>query len=573
MTTAFNLPGVTRGGVVLGGPSMTPPGNRVAWGVDEAAGAFSAQLYNLMPDAMEGKPVDLAELSDGVRRKVVELLLQRASGNFMLPEPGRRWLFRTAEMYGEWGRLRRIASAVRPSRGASLYVPEGANDEFKQVQQRARTDLCWLIVNIGAQSLFVENFRASTKARSEKAWDTWKRNRMKVRQHAMHRTVLTCGYGYLMVDVDKQERATYVPWSPLRTFAWYPDDWTDEDPSMIQAWPGLVLRLDRPNRLSVYDGYQVWRWRITDHSASGIGEFRRAELVNEIGRQPYPAGIRTEDPDEAHPPIVRFVGRSDLLGDPIGVVEPVIPMQQRVEETVFGSLLAQTYAAFRQRWAAGMVPYRDADGNELPVEIIPYQSMITSSSTETRFGEFGQTEMRGFVESNEQHIRFGAAVAQSPPQALLGSMDNVGADGLAAAEMGNQRQSSEYKDGLGEGWSQVLREGARAEGDQGAADDYDAETIWRDTEARSLQSMAQALGTLASSLGVPQRELWKWLPGVDDGTINAWVKAADEQAERSPFAGIAADIKAGVGSPQQGDPDAPDVEADEPQDGPGTERR
>lgn len=584
MTTAFNLPvpSSARGGLVLGGASMASPGNRVTWGIDDRDN-FTARLYNLLPDAMDGKPVDLSNLAADergsalLRRRVIELLIDRACGNYMLPEPGRRWLFRNAEMYGEWGRLRRIASAVRPSRGASLYVPDGASDEFKQVQQRARTDLCWLVVNIGAQALFVEDYRAdssdepaqssTTSTRSSKAWDTWKRNRMRVRQHAVHRTVLTCGYTYNYVDVNKRGEAVYIPWSPLRTFAWYPDDWTDEDPSMIQAWPGLVLRLDRPNRISVYDGYRVWRWRIADEATGGFGELRRIQLVNEIGVKDYPEALRGDE-ETAHPPVVRLVGRTDLIGDPIGAVEPIIPMQQRVEETVFGSLLAQTYAAFRQRWAAGMVPLKDADGNELPVEMIPFQSMITSSSTDTRFGEFGQTDLRGFAEMNEQHIRFGAAVAQAPPQSLLGSMDNVGADGLAAAEMGNQRQANEYKDTLGEGWAQMLREGARAEGDHDAADDVDSEVIWRDTEARSLQSMAQALGTLASSLGVPQRALWRWLPGVSPSELKEWAKLADEDAKRAPFAALAADIASGRGTPE-----AEPAEDPEELDGPGTERR
>lgn len=587
MSTAFNLPlpAATRGGVVLGGPSMPSPGNRVAWDTDSEASYFTARLYNLLPDAMDGKPVDLANLardergSELLRRRIIELLIDRACGNFMLPEPGRRWLFRTAELYGEWGRLRRIASAVRPSRGASLYVPDGANDEFRTIQARARTDLCALVVNIGVQSLYVEDYRAAPAAGDEEAdnddgtimgasastaWATWKRNRMMVRQHGVHRTVLTCGYSYMYVDVDKRGRAIYVPWSPLRTFAWYPEDWTDEDPSMIQAWPGLVLRLDRPNRISVYDGYRVWRWRIVDdHYEGGFGEFKRLRLVNEIGSQEYPAAFRGGE-EHAHPPVVRLVGRTDLIGDPVGIVEPTIPMQQRVEETVFGSLLAQTYAAFRQRWAAGMVPRRDADGNEIPIEIVPYQSLLTSSSPDTRFGEFGQTDLRGFSEMNDQHIRFGAAVAQAPPQAIHGSMDNVGADGLAAAEVGHQRQNREFQDCLGEGWAQMLREGARAEGED-EPDDVGSEVIWRDTEARSLQSMAQALGTLSSTLGVPQRALWRWLPGVGPGEIREWTRLADEEAARSPFAATAADIAAMR--------DAPETEPGEELDGPGTERR
>jgi hypothetical protein len=571
--TAFTIPASVSKGVVLGNSfSMPRPGDRRAWGVDEQS-YQNSRLHHLLPDALDGKPVDLATIGRNekesalLRRRVIELLIERAMGGFMLPEPGRRWLFRRTDHYGEWGRLRHIASAARPSRGNSLYVPEGADDEFLELQARARTDFCALLVNLITQNLYVSDFRAPDASSSSPAWKGWQRNKMNARQTGVHRTVATCGYSYAFVDADDRGDAVYLPWSPLRTFAWYPDDWTDEDPSMIQAWPSLVLRLDRPNRISVYDGYQCWRWRIREEYAGERDGFSRAQLVSEQECVPYRDGVKTDDPDAAHPPVVRLVGRTDLIGDPVGEVEPCIPVQERIEETVFSVLMAQTYAGFRQRWATGMVTPKNPDGSARPVSLIPFQSIVTNESADGRFGDFGTADLNGYVGLMELHLRFGAALSQAPPQALLGSMDNVGADGLAAAETGNQRRGREYKTNLGEGWGQMLREGARVEGDTATAEDDLAEIDWADTEARSLQSLAQALGTVASTLDVPKRALWPRLP-VTRGELEGWAKMADAEEAKDPFRGLAPGVP-GAGPP----PPAGDAPENEPLDGPGTERR
>lgn len=570
--TAFSIPASMSQGLVLPSNSFTMPnpGDRYAWGSDESSWQ-SQRLYDLLPDAPDGKPVNLAELGrDGadrpdLRRRVIELLIDRATGGFALPEPGRRWLFRKPDMYGEWGRLRRIASAVRPERGASLFVPEGADDEFRQIQERSRTDFCALLVNLITQNLKVSDFRAPDAEASSPAWESWQRNRMEARQTGINRTVATCGYSYVGIDADRHGKAVYLPWSPLRTFGWYPDDWTDEDPSMLQAWPSLVLRLDRPNRITVYDGFQAWRWRIVDAPAE-LDAFRRIQLVGEIARVPYAEGLVPDDLLDAHPPVVRLVGRTDLIGDPIGEVEPTIPIQERLEETTFGVLMAQTYAAFRARWGAGMAVPKNPDGTPKTVKMIPFQSMITSDSPDTRFGDFGTADLNGFVALAQLHLRTGSAVSQAPPQALLGSMDNVGADGLAAAETGNQRRTGEYKTNLGEAYGQMLRAGARVEGDTKTADDELSEIAWYDTEARALQSEAQGLGVLHTQLGVPQRALWRRLKGVTKTELAAWEKAADAEDAKDPFRGMAPELV------QPGDK-APEVEPGEPQDGPGTERR
>jgi hypothetical protein len=55
-------------------------------------------------------------------------------------------------------------------------------------------------------------------------------------------------------------------------------------------------------------------------------------------------------------PVTRFVATVDLEGRTIGVVEPMIPLQNRINQTVFDLLVAQTYGSFQVRTVTGMVP-------------------------------------------------------------------------------------------------------------------------------------------------------------------------------------------------------------------------
>jgi hypothetical protein len=54
----------------------------------------------------------------------------------------------------------------------------------------------------------------------------------------------------------------------------------------------------------------------------------------------------------------------------------------------------------------------------------------------------------------------------------------------------------------------------------------DSEVVWRDTQARSFAAVVDALGKLATMLGVPPQELWEKIPGVTQTQIERWKAAA-----------------------------------------------
>jgi hypothetical protein len=157
---------------------------------------------------------------------------------------------------------------------------------------------------------------------------------------------------------------------------------------------------------------------------------------------------------------------------------------------------------------------------------------------DTKFGEFGATDLKGYLDSRESTIRHVATLSQVPPYHLLGQMVNLSAEALAAARDGLDRKTDERESLCGEGHEQMLRLVGLASGDTVAWEDTAAQVVWRDTSARSLAQTVDALGKLVTMLGVPPQELWEKIPGVTQTDVERWKTAASEGDAMNRLNGI-----------------------------------
>jgi hypothetical protein len=186
-------------------------------------------------------------------------------------------------------------------------------------------------------------------------------------------------------------------------------------------------------------------------------------------------------------------------------------------------LMAQHYAAFKQRWVTGMVeddaPFRAR-----------VDAMLRSDSPDTKFGEFTETSLDGYLNSRDKALLYITAVAQIPPHNLLvgSGISNISAEALVALESAHRHDIGEHQTSFGESIEQMMRLAGRAMGDDEAWEDTSAQVVWRDTTPRSLAEVADALGKMAQMLGIPPRELWQRIPGVTDQDLDRWEQAADE---------------------------------------------
>jgi hypothetical protein len=414
----------------------------------------------------------------------------------------------------EQPRLKKISAYMR-GEASSVYVPKGARQEYKWLIKRARVNVLPLVVTVVAQALYVDGYRAAGGDENAAAWEFWQANRMDARQHGVHRAALKYGVGYTVVMPGKPV-PVILPKSPRRMTAFYEDPIDDE-------WPLYAIEE------AIHNGVkeQIRSIRLYD-------DVNRYVLEAEV----KPGGklrlVKTEAHNLGVCPVVRYVNGDDLDGDDCirGEIEPLFEMQDQLNSTTFGLMMAQQYAAFRQRWVTGMAPPFDENGNPMQPFNASVSRLWMAEDSDTKFGEFGQTDLGGYLKSAEETIRHIATVSQTPPHHLLGQMSNLSAEALAAAESGLQRKITERKSGFGESHEQTLRLASRAAGDKRGWSDMAAQVVWRDTEARALASTVDALGKLKQMLDVPAQELWERIPGVTQTDVTRWkATAAKADAE------------------------------------------
>lgn len=408
----------------------------------------------------------------------------------------------------EWARLRRF---VRYSRGQQKrpWLPDNVEAEYVDIAKKSASNWLDLVIRSTCQGLIVDAYGDDSD--ESNVWSqVWQANHMDAWQHALHRAAATCGYGFIITFPTDDGGVWMQPESATRMYAVY------EDPG--DEWPTYALRQVTKDRWELYD--EEARYTITGTGAAG-----KVEAVAHNG---------------GDTPVTKARWSLDLLGDPMGEVEPYIPIQDRIVDATFTMQMVAKYGAFPQRWIAGIdvsqplkgsdgLPLKDENENLVYPQIKAYvDSILTAVDRDTKFGQFAAADLRQYVEALDAHIRHLAAISQTPPHYLLGSLVNLSAEALAAAESGLQRKIREKREVLGEGYEQALRMGALMLGDDTAATDLSSQVHWQDVESRSLAQTADALFKLRD-LGVPLPMLFAMIPGWTQTDIERAMQLIEEQ--------------------------------------------
>jgi hypothetical protein len=439
-------------------------------------------------------------------------------------------------------RLQRIDNFIR-GRHDDPYMPPQADDEYKLLAKRAVSNWMPLLIGTPAQALYVDGFRPGTSSSglpqasssTSPAWSHWQRSRMDARQAAVYRGAL--GFGHSFVLTEKTKKGVVSKGlSAKKTAALYEDPANDDDP-----YAALTITVfpkgDKPGKARMFDAR--YEYAVSFASISDLDSVR-------VG------GRKLHGSTEC--PVTRFAAQVDLEGRTVGVVEPMIPLQNRINQTIFDLLVAQTYTSHEVRYATGMAPplqmelldeagqvttdpalavdtrpKLDAAGNPMPAPVNHNaRRFLFAEDPDVKFGSLPAGPITPLIESVDMSIRHLAAISQTPPHHLLGQIANLSAEALLAAETALSRKITEFQSLFGEAWERVFRIAAEMEGDTAGNEDYAGEVQWRDMESRSLAQAADALGKLADQLGIPKRGLWKRVPGVTQTEYEDWEQMAEE---------------------------------------------
>lgn len=399
------------------------------------------------------------------------------------------------------------------------------NPEKSALAGLSRTPLLRLIVEEAAQQMILE--AVSSSGRDTAAmWEPWERNGLPSREGALYEGCLGYGlaYGTALPGTLRDGKAAVLRFlSPRDLFAVYGDPVDDE-------WPLYGLR-------TIAQPGGVVHYRLIDDE--GVHFVAR----DETGTLKY-LEVRTHDVGVA--PIVRYANHMDLEGRTPGEVDKFKGVAGRFEKTTNDRLLIQHYNSWRIKTATNLEDPGSPEEAERVKALLRHEDILTGGEG-VEFSSLPETTMDGVLKAGEADRDTLSAVSQTPVWVFNGGqLVNLAADALAEARSMSRQKVGAKKRGLGRSHAQLLRLAAHIEGRVEDASDFNLRMSWADVESRSMAQAADALGKIATQLGVPQEMLWDLIPGISKATADDWRKWREDHP--SDQAALAAAINRQIGA-------------------------
>jgi hypothetical protein len=395
-------------------------------------------------------------------------------------------------------RLDRIRKYVRndPKDWRLVGLAAGMPTEVRNILKISRVNMLRFIVTSRVQRMYVDGYRAPMAEDNAATWEMWQANGMDAEQIGVHRAGLTYGAGYVTV-LPGDPRPVIRGYSPRMLTVAYGND---------HLWPRMALEQRKTD------------WRLIDATS----------VYTLTGSENKPTLTTTETHGAKYGgqevcPVIRFRDTIDYDDPVTGIVEPHLDLQEQINVTTFGLLVAQHYGAFRQRYIIGWLA--ESEEQKLKSSAAKLWT-FEERPDELQIGEFDETDLDGYIESREATLRHLATVSQTPVHELTAQLVNLSAEALAAARDSQRVAVTENQEVMGEAWEQTLNLAGEYAGVEA---DPQAYVRWRDVEARSLGMLVDALGKAVTMLGIPPQELWARIAdamGVSQQELESWKAAA-----------------------------------------------
>lgn len=403
--------------------------------------------------------------------------------------------------------------------------PQRLTRTYRALREMSRSNWCRLIVDVITERLSIEKFiTAQEKTSDDTCMQHWQRNNLDAMQVPVYTDAGKFGVCYAMAW-PSPDRATarITGESPLLVHVRYDDEQPEQATAAIKYWTGR----DHYTYATLYDGDGVYRFRAsTPDPGSDVVEDGTRYNPRGPDQDPSKWQLRPmEEPFSVNPmgvvPFTAFRTQPNLLGEYESEFASVLPIQDRINKTIFDRMVTQEFAAFPQRWVTGIEIPTDASGN--PIE--PFDAAVdriwTSENDATNFGQFPPAALDGYLRSIEADVQALATQSRTPPHYLIAGMGMFpSGESVRATEYGLSRKVQNRQLVYGEAWADVMRLAGLATKDTTLAEDPTVEAVWRNVEARSEGEVVDALLKM-STLGVPEEELWeRW--GASPEQIKAW---------------------------------------------------
>ncbi|WP_228002149.1 phage portal protein [Nocardia australiensis] len=444
----------------------------------------------------------------------------------------------------ELERLDKIDAAMRPwtaeralqsleIRGVTSSASEGPMAPLIGLARKSQTNFLPLMLEQYSQSMKVDNYLSGNGQDTAPPWEWWQRNAFDARQTGVNRAALQYGVSYATVlpsmrPGGEDGAAAYLRGvSPRQMTAMYGErlEWDPRSGGPVDDdWPIMAMEMKGP-MIRLYDETNIHFIGVKNVPTSALGW--RDPMYWNAGNFEYIEG-RTHGVGVC--PVVRFRDRMLLDGEEqYGIIEPLLTIQERIDETTFEMMVAQYWSAFKQRYVMGWIPKDQSEALRQAASDTWF-----FKDPQVKVGQFDATDLKNYIDSKGSAVRDLAAIGQVPAQNLgIDGISNISEATLAGLEAGKDRKASEIETSFGESYEQMLRTCAHIVGDTESAQDFASEVKWREQTARSFAQTVDGLGKLATMLGIPDEVLWEDIPGWTREKVER-AKQARDQMDMAP---------------------------------------
>jgi len=343
-----------------------------------------------------------------------------------------------------------------------------------------------LVVDAPAERCRVQGFRFGSDA-DDQAWDIWQANGLDAQANMVHTESIKLGEAYWMVQPDddtplitaehpSQVIVAHAPGNRRKRLAAL-KKWRDGEDYYANVYlPDGIVKY-RSTEKQLRDRDAAKRWTTIESSSNSLGEVPIVPIPN-------------------NPSMLRG-GRSDLS---YGAVS----LQDQITKTVVDLLIGSEYHGLPQRVLLGVEPPRDSNGKPIPFQQAAKSRLWYFGNSDAKAHEFSQADLSALRESIDGYIGDLAAQTRIPIYYFRpAAISNISAEALIGLDAGLVSKSNDKKDAFGEGHEEAMRLAFKSiDASDPRASSTDAETIWKDTESRSMAQLTDAVSKEVA-MGLP----------------------------------------------------------------------
>lgn len=422
------------------------------------------------------------------------------------------------------------------------FTTENWRSEFGLMVKGVADNLCPTVVDTLVDRLEISGFKGTNEATAE---EVWKDNRMDLRHGEFHLEAAKQGDSYLLVWPDVENKPAFFLNTPDQMVVRYSGEVQGKITYACKVWIGeddkAYATLYYEDRIEKYiTKNKVQGYSLPDKGDNSVWEQRQVVAGYDEGGENEDAVEVLEEWPLPNPfgrvPIFHFANNASLGEYGRSELSDVIPLQDILNKDLSDRLITQEFHSYPQRWAIGLAPEYDEDGNPKAPKGGPDRLWYTDNEN-AKMGQFDASNLEGFVKIADSDRAEIARVSRTPVHHLLATGTPPSGEALRTMEAPLMAKVKDRQDSFGAVWEDAMEFAVSFPG--GQSDTVDLVCEWIDKTSISDKEKAEEM-VLKQTLGVPMQQLWSEL-GYTPDQIEEMLTMIEENADRA-----AASVNAGM---------------------------